>query len=419
MKDILIKNATIIDKQSNYHLQKADILISSGIISKISQNVEILNHPTEIIEGENLFVSHGWMDLRVNFNDPGFEYKEDLQSGSEAALKGGFTAVACMGTTQPALHNKAQIEYIINKSKSLPIEVYPIGTVTLNAQGIDMSEMYDMACCGAIAFSDNKNPIDNADLLQRALLYTSGFNKKIIQIPSDKTIAAKGQINEGKMSTMLGLKGIPAIAEELMLQRDLTLVEHHQTSIHFGGISTAKSVALIREAKKKGLPVSCDVHAVNLLFDDSALGEFDTNYKVKPPLRSQKDIEALKQGLLDGTIDVICSDHTPEDTENKVKEFNIASFGMTGLETFYGVVKSALGTLMSEEQLIEKIMINPRQIFGLNVPQISEGQKANITVFDPEATWSFQVEQSLSKSQNTPFNQYCFKGKVIKTILTK
>jgi dihydroorotase len=419
MKYILIKNATVIDPSSAHHLKKTDVLIASGIIKNIANNIEPVAGETEIIEGKDLHVSIGWMDLRVNFNDPGNEHKEDLVSGTAAAIKGGFTAVACMGTTNPALHSKSQIEYVVNKTKLLPIHIFPIGTVTTKAEGIDLAELYDMSLSGAIAFSDNKNPLANGELLQRAMLYASGFNKKIIQLPLDKKIANDGKMNEGKVSTMLGLKGIPAIAEELMLQRDLMLAANHNIAIHIGGVSTAGAVALIRNAKNEGVKVTCDVHAVNLLLQDDVLQDFDTNFKVMPPLRTQTDIEALIQGLQDDTIDAICSDHTPQDTESKVKEFDIAEFGMIGLETFYGVLCNALGNKISTEKLVEKIAINPRKIFDIEVPKIALNQKANLTVYSPSHSWKYELDQCHSKSKNSPFDGYEFKGKVVSTILTK
>lgn len=419
MKYILIKNATVIDQVNENHLKKADLLIESGIIKTIAKNIEPITGETEIIEGEDLHVSIGWMDMRVNFNDPGNEHKEDLISGAAAAFKGGFTAVACMGTTNPALHSKSQIEYVVHKSKNLPIHIYPVGTVTTRAEGADLAELYDMSLSGAIAFSDNKNPLSNGELLQRAMLYASGFNKKIIQLPLDKKIANEGKMNEGKISTMLGLKGIPAIAEELMLQRDLMLATHHHLAIHIGGVSTAGSVALIRNAKKEGVKVTCDVHAVNLLLQDEELQDFDTHYKIMPPLRTQKDIDALIEGLKDDTIDVICSDHTPHDIESKVKEFDIAEFGMIGLESFYGVLCNALGNKISTEKLIEKIAINPRKIFDIEVPKIAVNQKANLTVFSPTQRWKYDIDNCISKSRNSPFDGYEFKGKVINTILSK
>ena len=419
MKYILIKNATVIDPNSVHHLKQTDLLMESGIIKSIAKNLAPVDGETEIIEEQDLHVSIGWMDFRVNFNDPGNEHKEDLMSGAAAALKGGFTAVACMGTTNPALHSKSQIEYIINKSKHLPIDIYPIGTVTTKAEGADLAELYDMSLSGAIAFSDNKNPLANAELLQRAMLYASGFNKKIIQLPLDKKIANEGKMNEGKVSTTLGLKGIPAIAEELMLQRDLMLAAHHNVAIHFGGVSTGGSVDLIRKAKKAGVKVTCDVHVVNLLLKDEVLQDFDTNYKIMPPLRTQADIDALIEGLKDNTIDVICSDHTPQDTESKVKEFDIAEFGIIGLETFYGVLCKALENKLSITQLIEKVAINPRKIVDIDLPKIEVAQSANLTVFSPTQTWNYNLEKGLSKSKNSPFDGIEFKGKVIKAILQK
>lgn len=416
MKNILIKQACIINKNSKHHQQIVDVLITSGSIAKINKNISEFPTDSIIISGTDLHTSVGWMDIRSNLNDPGNEHKEDIHSGAAAAQKGGFTAVACMGTTNPALHSKSQIEYIINKSKSLPVKIYPIGTVTNKAEGIDLAELYDMSLSGAIAFSDNKNPIANPELLQRAMQYANGFNKKLIQIPFDKKIANDGKVNEGIVSTALGLKGIPAIAEELMLQRDLMLAAHHQIPIHIGGVSTAASVEIIRQAKQKGIKVTCDVHAINLLLTDEVLDGFDTNYKILPPLRTQRDIDALIAGLKDGSIDVICTDHTPQDTESKVTEFDSAAFGMTGLETFFPVILKALNGALSITEIIEKIAINPRIIFDLQLPQLEENQSANLTIFSPSEKWTYETSKGASKSHNTPFNGVAFTGKAIATV---
>lgn len=419
MKNILIKQACVIDKNSSYHHQITDILVSSGNIVKINKSISDFPSDTLIISGTDLHVSIGWMDLRSNLNDPGYEHKEDLLSGAAAAQKGGFTAVACMGTTNPALHSKSQIDYIINKSKSLPVKIYPIGTITNKAEGIDLAELFDMSLSGAIAFSDNKNPIANPELLQRAMQYANGFNKKLIQIPCDKKIANDGKVNEGIVSTSLGLKGIPAIAEELMLQRDLMLAEHHQIPIHIGGVSTAASVEIIRQAKQKGIEVTCDVHAINLLLTDEVLDGFDTNYKIIPPLRTQRDIDALVAGLKDGSIDVICTDHTPQDPESKVTEFDIAAFGMTGLETFFPVILKALNGALSITEIIEKIAINPRIIFDIQLPKMEENQIANLTIFSPSEKWIYETSKGSSKSHNSPFNGVAFTGKAIATVYSE
>ncbi len=419
MNNFIIKQAIIIDPNSKYHLQRKDIQIHQGVIEIIADTIAPDSLQAEIIEGKDLHVSPGWMDLRVNLSDPGFEYKETLESGAQAAIHGGFTAVACMGTTAPALHSKSQIEYIINKSKHLPIHIFPVGTVTVNAQGNDLAELYDMALSGAIAFSDYRNALANPDLLQRALQYSSGFDKIIIQLPSDKKIAGSGSMNEGIVSTKLGLKGIPNLAEELMLQRDLMIAAHHRTSIHIGGISTAGSVELIKAAKKAGVKVTCDVHVVNLALTDEALMDFDTNYKIMPPLRTEKDKKALIEGLKDGTIDVICSDHSPEDTESKVKEFDTAAFGMIGLETFYGILNKAIGKELSVDQIIEKIAINPRKIFDIPIPTVNLNQKAELTLFCPSETWTYSTENGFSKSKNSPFNKVKLTGKAVRTILAK
>ena len=315
--------------------------------------------------------------MRANFCDPGFEYKEDIQSGLIAAQKGGFTEVAVMPTTYPVTDSKSGIEYMLNAAKESSVNLLPIGATSQQLKGECIAEMLDMKKAGAVAFSDGKRSIQNAELLKTALLYTKPFDGLIIHFPNDKSIASKGQVNEGPTSTASGLKGLPSLAEELMVARDLFLAEYCDAKIHLTCISTAKSVDLIRDAKAKGIKVTCDTTAHHLMLDDSYIATFNTQYKTMPPLRSKKDIEALVKGIDDGTIDVIISDHTPEDVESKKKEFDLAKFGIVGLESAFGVLHTSLKKYVDINKITNAIAIAPRDILGLETQTIEVGNSAS------------------------------------------
>ncbi|MBC7864359.1 MAG: dihydroorotase, partial [Bacteroidia bacterium] len=329
--NILIRSAKIIDPNSSFNGKKADILIENGEIVEIKQNIK--NDKYKVIEGENIHVSPGWFDMQANFRDPGFEHKEDLESGMNCAAAGGFTGVCVMPSTNPPLHSKSQIDYVINKTKGSIVDVFPVGCISHNYEGKDLAEMHDMKMAGAVAFSDDKKAIKDAGLVLRALQYSHNIGSFIITHCDDASISHGGQMNEGENSTALGLKGMPGLAEELMLERNLSILAYAGGKLHIPTVSTKNSVEMIRLAKAKGLNVTAGVAAVNLFLEDSALNDFDSNLKVNPPLRTKEEIEALKKGLASGVIDVIVSDHSPEDIESKDLEFDYASFGMIGLET--------------------------------------------------------------------------------------
>jgi dihydroorotase len=407
--NILIPKARIIDPESKWNGKTAGILIENGMITRIGENLPAPGVP--VFEAENLHASPGWFDMQANLRDPGYEYKEDLESGSRAAASGGFTGLALMPSTHPPVHSKAEVEYIRNKSKEALIDIFPVGTVSHLLEGNDLSEMYDMHLSGAVAFSDDKKPIKNSGLLLRALLYTKNFNRLVMTHCEEKSISADGKMNEGVTSTKLGLKGIPALAEEIMLARNIQLLEYTEGKLHIASVSTAQAVALIRQAKAKGLNISASVNTHHLVLNDEALMEFDSNLKVNPPLRTNADREALKKGLADGTLDVLVSDHSPEDTENKDLEFDLAAFGMLGLETAYALANTYSG--LNTEQLIQKMALNPRRLLGIPLPSIQEGQTANITLFDPALNWVFSAKDIRSKSRNTPFVGHRFKGKAL------
>lgn len=409
---ILIKSAIIIDPASKFHdNKKYDILIENGIITSIKSKISAPAN-SKVIESKNLYISQGWFDTQVSFCDPGYEYKEDLKSGINAAAAGGFSAVAVVSSTNPPVDTKSDIEYIINKAKGKIVDVFPIGSISLNQKGEDLAEMYDMHIAGAVAFSDDKKPIKDAGFLIRALLYAQNFNSPVITHCDDHSVSMGGKMNEGVTSTLLGLKGIPGLAEELMISRNIFIAEYVNAPIHISNISTAKSVSLIKEAKSKGIKVTCSVNAYNLAMDDSALMDFNSNYKLNPPLRTKKDIEALWKGITDGTIDIISSDHRPQDIESKNIEFDDASNGMIGLETCFALINTFKGKAKMEK-VITALTANPRKLFKIKESPIEEGQQANLTLFDPELSWTFEKKNIVSKSSNTPFVGKEFKGKVI------
>jgi dihydroorotase len=415
--NILIKQARIIDPTSAFNGKTVDVLIEGGVITSIKSKISTEKN-VRTIEAENLHLSPGWLDMQVNLCDPGFEHKEDLETGIRAAAAGGFTAIAVTSATNPPIHSKAQVQYIKNNTKDEIVDVYPVGATTHNREGKELSEMYDMQQAGAIAFSDDKNTIGNAGILMRALLYSKNFNGLVMAHCDDKSISQDGQMNEGITSTMLGLKGIPALAEELMISRNISLAQYTDAPIHIMNVSTEGSVELIRDAKAKGLKITASVNAYNLSLEDGLLSGFDSNYKLNPPLRTKPDIEALRKGLMDGTIDAITSDHRPQDIESKDVEFDHASNGMIGLETAFALINSNRSK-MRHETIIAALTSKPRALLNLKSISIKEGEAANITLFDPDKEWIFEKKHIHSKSANTPFIGTKFKGKVIGVINKK
>ncbi len=413
--NILIKQATIIDSTSQYNGRVVDILIEKGVITQIKKTITP-EKGVKTIEAEGLHVSAGWLDMQVNFCDPGYEHKETLNNGLKSAAKGGFTSVCLMSGTNPPLHNKAQIEYVANRAKDNLVEVLAIGTLSHNQEGKDLSEMYDMKLSGAVAFSDYKKSTKDAGLILRALQYSQNINSFIITHCDDKTISHDGLVNEGVTSTKLGLKGIPALAEEIMLQRNIQILEYTGGKMHIPTISTKGSVELIKKAKAKKLNITCGVAAYNLLLDDSELEGFDTNYKVNPPLRTKEDIDALKKGLADGVIDVIVSDHAPQDIESKDLEFDLADDGMVGLESCFGVVNTALGSKLSLEIIIDTLTKNPRSILGLDTVSVKEGAEANLTLFNPTKKYVFGKSHIVAANKNSGIIGKELKGVVIAVV---
>lgn len=411
--NLLIKSATILDPGSPFHQQITDILIENGVIVRIADDIEA---DAKLVEAGGKYVSPGFFDLNCNIGELGLETKEDITSGTRAAAAGGFTGLAMMPNTANPVHSKAEVEYLINRSRGNLVDVYPLGTISHKREGKDLAEMYDMFLSGAKAFTDGNRPVQDAGLMERALLYAQGFDAMVFSYPEDTAIAGKAKVNEGEISTLLGMKGIPSLAEELMIARDLYLAEYTVSKIHFSTISTARSVDLIREAKRKGLEVTCDVAAHHLVLTDEALLGFDSQYKVKPPLRTADDVKALIKGLKDGTIDAIVSQHTPHEIEFKDVEFEVAAYGMVGFQT---ALPLALKAGLPVELLVEKLAINPREILGVAVPVIAQGEKANLVLFDAGAEWEYNSKSNVSKSVNSPFIGDTLKGKVLLTYNNK
>ncbi|MFN5135112.1 MAG: dihydroorotase [Chitinophagaceae bacterium] len=410
---ILIRQAKIVDPTSPFHLSIQDLLIEYGIIKTIGTVNQKADY---VLDAPGLHVSPGWMDLFAHFADPGLEYKETIETGIAAAAQGGFTEVMVLPNTKPVVDGKSQVEYIIQKSKNAVVTVHPLGAITKQTEGKELAEMYDMKAAGAAAFTDGVHPVQSAGLLLKALQYVKAFNGVLLQIPDDKTIGTYGLMNEGIISTQLGLPGKPVLAEEIQVARDIKLTKYAESKLHFTGVTSPKCIEYINRGKQGGTGVSCSVTPAHLYFTDEDLRSYDTNLKLYPPLRTTTERDALKEAVLNGTVDCIASHHLPHEYDSKVCEFQEAKFGMIGLETCYGAVGAALGNVLTAERWVELISIHPRNVAGLVVPTIKEGATANVTIFDPEATYTFEEKDIRSKSRNSAFIGKELRGKAVAVI---
>jgi dihydroorotase len=409
--NILIRQARIISENNPNSNRVMDLLIEGGKIVSIKKSIQAKGN-VKVIEDEGLCVSAGWLDLQAVACDPGYEQKESLDTLVDCAAAGGFTGVCVHSYTQPALHGKSQIEYVVNKTRNKVVDIFPVGTITMDAKGKDLAEMYDMKQSGAVAFSDYKHVIKDAGMLVRALQYSENAGSFVITHCSDESVAHGGQMNEGEVAVSLGLKGIPALAEELMIERNISVLEYTGGRIHFPTVSSKGSVDLIKKAKAAGLNVTAGVSSINLLRDDTALKEFDTNFKLDPPLRSRKDVQALRNAVENGTIDVIVSDHLPQDPESKELEFDLAENGAINLQTCFS---SALEALKEEniDAIVRSFTINSRKIMGLPDVAVEEGADANLTLFSLKGETILTEKNNLSRSKNSPFFNKPLKGRVI------
>ena len=406
MMKVLLKSALIYDPTSEHHGKKRDVLLQGNRVVSISS--EIQDTRAKLIQAKGFVLSRGWTDIAARSGEPGAEYKEDLNSLKDAARRGGYTRVAILPSTLPVVDNKSAIHFINNHSEP-SIQLLPIGSLSQKMEGKQLAEMFDMQQAGAKGFSDDRGTI-GTELMCRALEYSRNLGSIIMVLPWDRGLNGNGQMHEGPVSVSLGMKGIPHLAEEIRVQRDIELLRYCGGRLHFMLISTARSVELIRKAKRDGLSVSCAVAAHQLLFTEEHLTEFDSNYKVLPPFRSKEDRKALIAGLKDGTIDAIVSDHCPEDIEHKVREFEDANFGISSIEASFCTAFTALEKHMSPEEIIEKFTTGPESILGLPAQSVSEG--SHVSIFNPESNTEFTSAAWISKSRNSPVIGMSLRGEV-------
>jgi dihydroorotase len=407
MKAIL-KKCRIVDPTSKHHGKICDILIEDGVIRQISSEIKVSG--IEEISSPNLHVSTGWVDLFSTIPDPGNEQRETLQSGAASASEGGFTTVFITPNTTPTISTKSQVEYVLGSNRGGVVDILPMGSISKNCQGKELAEMYDMNNSGATVFSDGWNPIQHPNMMIKALLYAMANNTLIIQIPDEQDISAHGLINEGIISTQMGLPGKPSIAEELMISRDIELLRYTGSKMHITGVSTEKGLEMIKKAKAEGLQITCSVTPYHLYFQEEDLHNYDTNLKVNPPIRNRSDRDALRKGILDGSIDCIATHHMPMHWDDKQCEFEYAKYGMIGWETCFSVLVESVGYA---DELIEKLATKPRSIAQLKTSSIEEGASACLTLFDPSIDHEYVKEEIKSISKNSPFIAKTLKGKVI------
>ncbi|RZL16518.1 MAG: dihydroorotase [Pedobacter sp.] len=410
--NLFVKSALIKDPASNFNNKVCDVRVEKGMITAIGAKLEAKPSDT-VFDASNAILSPGFFDLNCTSGDPGFETREDLNTLTDAALAGGFTGIAVMPGTKPVVQTSSAVAYVKNRTLDSMVDVYPIGAISLNNEGKELAELFDMHNAGAVAFADGNNPITDDGFMSRALQYAKGFNGMIFSFPENRSIAGKAMINESSNSIMLGMKGNPALAEEMQIARDIFLATYHDTSVHITSISTAGAVGLIKKAKKDGVKITCDVAAHHLLFTENELEGFDSNFKVKPPLRGKSDVKALIAGLKDGTIDAISSQHTPHEIEFKDVEFETAAYGMIALQTVLNVLLKAG---LDPELIVDKLSVAPRKILNLSAVTINEGSSANFVAYDAEAEWGYNSSNNRSRSENSPLLGTQLIGKVLLTV---
>ena len=412
---MLLKNLRIVTS-TTLNDQTQNIRITDGLIAEIGPKLRAQDGE-QVHDFQGAYVSPGWMDMHVHLREPGYEHKETIVQGCAAAAFGGFTAVACMPNTNPPIHTRDVVEYIISKAGETPVDVHPIGCVTKDRKGESIAEMADMKKGGAVAFSDDGDPVYDAQVMRIALEYSSMLNAPIINHEEDLSLSRPGHMNEGAVSTRLGVDGTPGIAEEVMIARDILLAEYTGGHVHVAHISTAEGVDLVRKAKAKGIPVTTEVcpHHFHLTDEEVEKTNFSTNVKMHPPLRTQHDVDAMIEGLKDGTIDVICTDHAPHAIEEKEVEFNYAPNGIIGLETAWAITNEQLFALghLSLTSLIDKLCDQPRKILRLEVPQIAPRSLANLTIFNTDEQWVFDDKNVRSKSHNSPYLNRKMTGRAV------
>ncbi len=406
--DLLLAGGTVLDARTGT-ARRADLLIRDGRIAAVGAPPPPAPAAAavRVYDASGKTISQGWMDMHVHFREPGQEHKETIETGARAAAFGGFTAVACMPNTEPPIATRDVVEFVAKRAEGLVVDVHPIGTVSKGRKGEELAEMADMAAGGAVAFSDDGSPVQHGGLMRRALEYARTLGKPILGHEEDLTLNPHGHMNEGAVATRLGLPGIPGLAEEAMIARDALLAEFTGGRFHVCHISTAAAVDIVRRAKARGVPITAEACPHHWALTDAAVeaSDYDTHTKMHPPLRTAADAQAIKDGLADGTIDVIATDHAPHAGFEKEVEFIEAPFGILGLETCWGLTGRDLLApgVLTVEEAVHKLAVAPREILGLEVPSLDEGAAANLTVFDATTEWTFEARHIRSKSHNTPF----------------
>lgn len=410
---ILIKGGHVVDPVNKTDEVK-DILVEDGVIAEVGEIGDISSVRLEVIDASGMYVVPGLVDMHCHLREPGQEYKEDIETGTRSALAGGITSVACMPNTEPVIDNEAIISYVTNKAKECGyVNVFPIGAISKGLAGKELAEIGAMKFAGAVAVSDDGRPVSDSGLMRRALIYADMFDIPVISHCEELTLANDGHMNEGEVSGQMGIKGIPRAAEEVMIARDIVVAETENKKIHIAHVSTRGGVELIREAKKRGVQVTCETCPHYFTLTEKACEGFNTNAKMNPPLRTADDVEAIKEGLKDGTIDCIVTDHAPHHIDEKRCEFASAKNGIVGFETSLGLgikylVKEGVLTM---SELIEKMSVNPSKILGISKGSLSVGKSADITIFDADREWTVDIEKLNSKSKNSPYNGYVLCGK--------
>lgn len=413
---IIIKNVNLINPQQKLN-KKTDLLVENGIIIKI-EDINISGYPdAEVYDFNGKYCAPGFYDMHVHLREPGREDKETVISGCNAAAAGGFTGVAAMPNTTPAADSAETIRFVKEKAHNHLVDVDPVGAVTIERKGESLAPMLELSEAGAVAFSDDGTAVKSAGILRKAMEYTKMINGVILEHCEEESLAG-GAMNESEVSTHLGLPSIPTIAEDLIVSRDIIMAEYLDAKVHIAHISSKNAVDMVRQAKKKGIKVTAEVAPHHFSLTDEAVKGYDTNYKMNPPLRQQKDVDAMIEGLKDGTIDCIASDHAPHTIEEKEVEFIYAPNGIIGLETQLGLVLTELyhKKHLSLEQIVEKLSINPRKVLGLKVPEIKEGEIANLSIFDADAEWTVDIKKFRSRSINSPYGGKKLKGKPVAVI---
>ncbi|RYD83510.1 MAG: dihydroorotase [Sphingobacteriales bacterium] len=411
MKNILIQKAVIVDQESPFHLQRKDILVKDGIISAIEDDIAE-QADAEVFSGDDIYVSNGWMDLRANFWDPGFEHKEDLISGCEAAAYGGFTNVALLPETSPNVATKSQVEYLISKTANQLVNIYPLAAIAPDKENKSISEMYDLANAGALAFSSGYRAIDNYSFLLHAMQYAWGIGKKLMLFSQNKSVTGNGIVNEGVVSVQIGTKSAPALAEAIEVNNLIMLSRYANIPVHISCISTKQGLDLIINARNEGLQVTADISIQHLYFNEEALLGFDTNFKLRPPLRTEEDRLALCDALLKYDFLQVVSDHTPHEEDSKHCEFELASYGTASLQTVFSQLLNIYG-IEKMPQLVTILANRPRQVFDLPKQNIATGKNADLTIFSPNHIWELNEKTSKSKSKNNPLWNTSLTGKAL------